>query len=306
MISEIEFKGWKRNLLLTDGTAELVVTLDVGPRILFAGPIGGKNLFCEFADQLGGSGEDEWKIRGGHRFWTAPEAEHSYSLDNVPVQYKKVSENAVEIASPAHPDHGWQKTLRITAEGKGRFTVLHTLTNSGAKPLEVTPWALSVMAPGGTAIIPQPPAKLHPMDNPPGTPVEMSDYLNNRRIVLWKYTHLDDPRLTTGKEFWFVRHEPNSLAIKFGLHFQEGWVAYQLGDQYFAKTVPAPGGDYPDDGSNFELFTNADILELETLAPLGAIPVGGSRTHEETWQIGTLTESITNVPAARAFFASLK
>ncbi|SDU27254.1 hypothetical protein SAMN05444156_2987 [Verrucomicrobium sp. GAS474] len=306
MISEIEFKGWKRNLRLNDGIAELVITLDVGPRILHAAPIGGKNLFCEFPDQIGRAGEEEWKIRGGHRFWTAPENEESYTPDNVPVDYRKIDDNTVEIASPAQSDHGWQKTLRIASLGNGRFTVLHTLTNSGTKPLEVTPWALSVMAPGGTAVLPQSAPKLHPLDNPPGTPVNVDDYQSNRRVVLWKYSHLNDPRLTLEKEFWFVRHEADSKCFKMGLHFQEKWVAYQLGNHYFAKTVPAPGGTYPDDGSNFELFTNKDILELETLAPLGPLPVGASRSHEETWQIGTLSESITTVAGAKAFFATLK
>ncbi|HEY8965418.1 MAG TPA: hypothetical protein VIM58_03175, partial [Candidatus Methylacidiphilales bacterium] len=194
MISEIAFKGWKRNLRIADGTAELVVTLDVGPRILHAAPLGGKNLFCEFADQLGGSGEAEWKIRGGHRFWTSPENEATYEFDNVPVDYRKVADNAVEIAT-VNAASGWEKVLRITSEGHGRFTVNHTLKNVGNAPLATTPWALSVMAPGGVAVIPQPAPGLHPLDQPPGTPTNVDDFQPNRGVVLWPYTHLNDPRL---------------------------------------------------------------------------------------------------------------
>ena len=40
-------------------------------------------------------------IRGGHRFWTAPEGDHSYELDNSPVTWKKLGEAAVEISQPA-------------------------------------------------------------------------------------------------------------------------------------------------------------------------------------------------------------
>src|SRR5471030_2288647 len=103
MIQEIPYAGWKRNLRLRGPTTELVITLDVGPRILRYACHDAPNVFVEMPEQLGGSGEDEWMIRGGHRFWTAPEADHSYELDNVPVDYKKIGEAGIEISSPVSP-----------------------------------------------------------------------------------------------------------------------------------------------------------------------------------------------------------
>ena len=304
MFSEVSYAGWKRNLKIADGTAELVVTLDVGPRILFGAPAGGKNLFAEIPAQLGGSGEDKWMIRGGHRFWTAPENDESYALDNVPVDYRQVDAKTIEIASPASP-FGWQKTLRLAAEGQGRFTVTHTLLNSGTKPIDATPWALSVMAPGGVATIPQPAFVPHPLDLPPGAPFTNDDLQCNRKVVLWKYTRLDDPRFTLGREFWHIAHRTGCGATKFGLLYS-GKVAYQLGNAVFAKTVPlVPGGLYPDDGVNFELFSNDDILELETLAPLAPLAPGQSRVHTETWQIGKWDQPLTAPGEAKKFFESL-
>jgi hypothetical protein len=307
MIQEVPYGGWERNLRLDDGEAELVVTLDVGPRILFAAPKGGRNLFAEVIDHLGKCGEKEWKIRGGHRFWTAPENEATYAPDNEPISYTAIPDG-FSIASPPS-EHGWQKTLSLVSTGKGRFTVTHTLHNHAAEPIAVCPWALSVMAPGGTAILPQPAPKLHPNDLPPGTPFTTDDFQANRRIVLWKYTHLNDPRFRLEPAYWFISQhvQPETKAAKFGLRFREGWVAYQLGNAFFAKTVPeAPGADYPDDGSNFELYTDKGILELETLAPLGVIPPGESRTHVETWKIGKWDEPVTSVEAADRFFAMVR
>ena len=91
MIQEIPYAGWKRNLRIQGPTTELVITLDVGPRIIRYAFPDDKNVFVELPEQMGGSGEKEWMIRGGHRFWTAPEGDHSYELDNEPVTWKKLS-----------------------------------------------------------------------------------------------------------------------------------------------------------------------------------------------------------------------
>jgi hypothetical protein len=49
-------------------------------------------------------------------------------------------------------------------------------------------------------------------------------------------------------------------------------------------------GIYPDMGVNFEVFTNHEMLELETLGPMEAIPPKGKIVHPETWTL------IRNVP----------
>src|SRR3984885_12725778 len=100
MIQEIPYAGWKRNLRIKGRTTELIITLEVGPRIIRYAFHDDKNVFVELPEQMGGSGEKEWMIRGGHRFWTAPEGDHSYDLDNSPVQWKKISENEIEVDQP--------------------------------------------------------------------------------------------------------------------------------------------------------------------------------------------------------------
>ena len=70
MTQEIPYAGWKRNLRLQGTTTELVITLDVELRIIRYAFPGDKNVFVELPEQMGGSGETEWMIRGGHRLWT--------------------------------------------------------------------------------------------------------------------------------------------------------------------------------------------------------------------------------------------
>src|SRR5262245_44425478 len=91
-IEVVDYKGWKNNLKLSNGESELVITLDVGPRIIRYGFRGGPNVFKEFDEQIGKSGEKEWMIRGGHRLWHAPEeVRRTYELDNSPVKWEKLN-----------------------------------------------------------------------------------------------------------------------------------------------------------------------------------------------------------------------
>ncbi|HSI83768.1 MAG: hypothetical protein ACAI35_08490 [Candidatus Methylacidiphilales bacterium] len=323
-IEEVPFGGWAKNLRLANESVELIVTLDVGPRILRFAPLGGRNVFAEFPGMLGGIGESEWMIRGGHRLWTAPEGPHSYAPDNVPVSYSRPDDTSVEIES-ANEEYGFTKTLNIELQPStkhssgtklgGRVKVTHTLTNSGGKPLDITPWSLSVMAPGGVAIVPQPAFKFHPTEDPALKPVDPAapkpavnydDFLPNRNLVLWPFTVLNDPRFTLGRDFWVVRQQVGAPATKFGILHQEDWVSYQLGDVVFSKKVPyVPGAAYPDGGVNFELFSNTEILELECLAPLGTLQPGDSRTLVELWRLDAAPGDMAQPEVAAAYYKAI-
>src|SRR5689334_6210153 len=72
-IEKIQYRGWPNCYRISNGEVELVVTTDVGPRIMRYGFVGGPNVFKEFEEQMGKSGEPTWQPRGGHRLWIAPE-----------------------------------------------------------------------------------------------------------------------------------------------------------------------------------------------------------------------------------------
>ncbi len=306
MIQEIPYAGWKRNLRLQGRTTELVITLDVGPRVIRYAFQDGQNVFVEMPAQLGGSGEKSWMIRGGHRFWTAPEADHSYDLDNGPVDYKKLGDNAVEVVQPAS-SFGFQKTLRVELLEDETVRLTHLLTNVGATLLDLSPWTLTVMAPGGTALIPQPRLDLHPSEFPEGRQTEPVDFLPNRELVLWPFTDLTDGRFAFSENFLRVSWQAGRPATKIGLKLPTGWVAYQnKGDAVFAKHFSYdPALPYPDRGSNFELFTNIDIFELESLAPALPLQPGATVGHVEHWALRKSTADLRAEGAANDFFAQL-
>jgi hypothetical protein len=74
---------------------------------------------------------------------------------------------------------------------------------------------------------------------------------------------------------------------KIGLRNTAGWGLYELNGEVFVKRAAFdPAAAYPDFGSSFETFTNAEMLEVETLGPVSVLAArGGTVEHTETWSL---------------------
>lgn len=275
-VKTIAYRGWEHNIRLSNRQVELVITQDVGPRIVRFGFIGGQNVFGEIAEQMGGSGEKKWMIRGGHRLWLAPEeSPKSYELDNAPLETRKISGGIRTIQAPGPCAHV-QKTMDITlVDQRNEVTIVHRLTNRGRRSITLAPWALTVMAQRGMAIIPLP-KKV--------TPVVC--LTNTQNWSLWDYTDLSDPRWRIGEKYILFRQDPRRNPNKIGLAHREGWVAYLRAGLLFIKRFKRiPGAIYPDSDVNFETYANQQILELESLGPLITLATGQTVAHREKWTL---------------------
>jgi hypothetical protein len=288
-VDKVDYKGWKNNLRLANADAELIVTLDVGPRVISFRPTNGTNVFKEYADQLGGSGETEWQMRGGHRLWAGPEdLTRTYALDNGPVQSKAIGPGAVRLTQSPDAGYGIQKEIDLTLAEKGsRVTVVHRITNVGDKPTSLAPWALTVMAQGGMEIIPLPPKRPHP--GPPKNARSAADYAPDQTMILWPFFDFTDPRWKFGKHYLTLRQDPKATGpTKIGLAHRGGWVGYLLGSTLFVKRFAFQDGKpYPDGGVNFETFTNADMLEIESLGPVTKLDPSAKVELTEEWELFT-------------------
>jgi hypothetical protein len=272
----VEFNGWMRNVRLANGQVELIVTQDVGPRVIRFGYIGEQNLFAEIEGHQGGVDEDEWMLRGGHRLWVAPEIKpDTYELDNTPITIEAI-ENGIRTRQAPGPLSGVAKSMDIAlSPDSTQVTVLHTLQNAGQKTVAVAPWALSVMAPDGMAVIPLPPKEAH-----------TSRLTHNQEWSIWPYTDLADARWTFGTRYVFFRQDRTKGPTKIGMAHREGWVGYLLGEFLFIKRFERiSGASYPDGGVNFETFSNEDFLEVESLGRLVALEPDESVSHEEQWEL---------------------
>lgn len=278
------YGGWQRNLRFANATTELIVSLEVGPRIISYRLLDRENILKNYPDQIGQANEDEWLIRGGHRLWIAPEDEKvTYHWDNEPVEHEENSDGSITFFSRQFEPIRLTKELRIRlAEDGSRVDILHTARNEGDEPLQLATWGLTVMEPDGLEILPHPPMGSHP-----------EDLLPNRALILWPYTDLTDPRLHLGRHFITLRQSPDLGPIKFGLAHRPGWAAYLWGNSLFLKSFPyEEGAVYPDFGCNFETFTNQTMLEVESLGVLAELGPGESTSHPETWHIFPLDEPL--------------
>lgn len=276
VIETIEYGGWPNCIRVSNGEIEIVATTDVGPRIIRVGFVGGQNLFKNYADVLGRTGDAEWHNYGGHRLWHAPEIfPRTYAPDNEPVQH--AWDGHTLVLGNSEGDNGLDKEMRVTVSPTSpSVEVVHRIANRGPWACELAPWALSVMAPGGRAIYPQEEFLPHPDVLVPARP-----------LVLWHFTDMSDPRWTWGRRYIQLRQDVTATTKqKLGLLNKQGWAAYLLnGDALIIRYPYDPAARYADIGCNTETYTDPEMLEVETLGSLTRLEPGDHVEHVESWSL---------------------
>ncbi len=275
MQEHFSFAGWPNCIRLSNGSIELIITTDIGPRILRFGFINEQNMFYVSPSEKGKTGGDEWHLYGGHRFWLAPEImPRTYSPDNTPVSYSWDGKT-LKLVQDIEPETKTVKEIEIRLfPEKNEVEVLHRLINKGKSEVELAPWAISACAAGGRAIVPHEPY------------IDPADFmLPARPIVLWAYTKMNDPRYSWGEKFIIARQDTSiSSETKIGVLNKQQWAAYYLNGFLFTKKFEYNADAlYTDYGCNNEIYINGDFLEVETLGPVSRIAPEDSVEHLEHW-----------------------
>ncbi len=280
----IQYEGFGKCVELCNGIVRVVATLEFGPRIIRYSFAEGENMFFENPDKsFGDGGEDfdryygkgaAWYIYGGHRLWTSPEIlPRTTYPDNDPVSYE-LTESGVILTPPIQKWNQIGYVIEITlSENSSDVTVSHRITNHGPWDISLAPWPITVMAPGGTEVIPQPDV--------------VNGCLSNRQLALWAYTKLNDPRVSWQHKFIVLKQDPTVDApFKFGINSQHGYALYfNHGDVFIKRFDLVENGTYPDGGMSYETYTNKLFLEMESLGELQSIAPGNSITHNEYWAL---------------------
>jgi hypothetical protein len=278
------YHGWPNSYRLATPFLEARVVTAIGPRIMELRTADGTNLFHVRDAELGHSGESEWMFRGGWRLWVAPETRaKTYVPDNAPCAVE-VDGGVLRVSGPPQPAAGIQKIVEL--EPAADAPCLHVrsrIRNISTAPVTYAAWSLSVMRPGGRAFAP---LDVGPLDAFDAT----------RKLILWSYTELADPRYRFGDRLVQIDHTrvrpaPASTArrddeSKIGVDSAQGWAAYLVDRTLYLKRFPyQPGAPYPDGGATIELYSSAEFLEVENLSPLTTIQPGGELVYPEDWWI---------------------
>jgi uncharacterized protein DUF4380 len=286
-IAKEDFHGWPNTYRLSNGIVAARVVTDVGPRIMDFRPAGGANLL-HTREGVGGAGEDKYMFRGGWRLWIAPErTETTYALDNSACQVELVGDTTLRVTAPPQPAAGIQKQVEVTLKpGEPRLRITSRIKNVSDHPLTYAAWSLPVLAPGGRAFLPLDIGSLTAFDA-------------TRRLILWSYAKLADPRYHCADRLVQIDHTRVQAApaaqtgrhrdeSKIGVDSSQGWQAYLLHGTLYLKRFPHdPAGQYPDGGATMEVYSNHEFLELEHLGPLTTIAPGEEIVFPEDWWLFT-------------------
>lgn len=279
-LEKTPFGGWPNCYCYSNNKIELIITTDVGPRIIHYGWKGGENQFVVFPETSGKTGGDQWQLYGGHRLWNAPEHfPNSYYPDNGPIEIKE-EKGFIRLVQPVETTTLIQKEIDIyLSEESEKAKVIHRLRNCAKELKGLAPWSITALTPGGIGIIPFVLNKENPAPKP------------SLVFSAWDYTDVADNRIQWMSACLLVRQDTSKTRwLKVGLNSPQGMMAYLRGSDLFIKKFATfPGQKYADNGSIEECWTNDRYLELEALAPIQMIEPGQAVEHTETWSLLKLT-----------------
>jgi hypothetical protein len=281
MLERFSYRGWNNAYRLSNGVVDLIVTADIGPRILFYGFRNGENLLHEVEDDAGRTGGSEFRLYGGHRLWVSPEVARTYYPDNAPVEVSQHG-NATRFTARREelpPGTNLQKEIEIELAVTGsQVRITQRIKNDDTHSTTLAPWSPTMMGAGGRVILPL----------SPRIAMDKDHYLPVGAFGIWSFTDFADPRWVLGTSYIQLRQLANPQG-RFkeqmgGIYNSAGWGAYfRQGYLFVKRAAVISGARYPDFGCNFEVFTNPDFIELETLGPLVELRPGEVVEHVEHW-----------------------
>lgn len=288
-IAKIVHSEYGNCLKMANGAAELLITLDYGPRIMHLSLAGGKNLMYNAPkDTVIGEGPlfdktffkgAKCLLRGGHRLWRSPEISPDTCYpDNDPVEYS-IEGNTVKLTCVPQVHNNVQYHFEITMDAsEPKITLVHHITNVSADKMTFAPWSITMMGKSGLEIVP-----MNTKD---------TGLLANRTISVWSYANLGCKRVAFHDHYFTLQQNPEiSRAFKIGFDNEAGWAAYINHETLFVKRYNhVIGGSYPDNGCSYETYTNNEFLEMETLGELKEVAPSETLTHTEYWSLKAVNE----------------
>ncbi|MDY3793084.1 MAG: hypothetical protein SOZ56_11515 [Oscillospiraceae bacterium] len=273
-VSKRQYKNFGNCIFLDNGVITLGATVDVGPRIIYFSLNGKENVLFEdterrFTEPAGEYGC--WVAYGGHRIWCAPEVNpETYYPDNGIVSYS-INENELILKPPVTP-FGKEFTIIVEMDDTAPVVKLtHKIKNISEDDAEFAPWSVTSLSDGGVCMIP--------------LNTDKRGYLPNRVMSLWDYSDIYDSRFRMSNSEVRIRQDCFiRKAFKAGFNLEDGFAAYAVKDQIFAKCIPEyKDVCYPDYSCNFEVYTNNLFLECELLGEKRRYACNEEAVISEQW-----------------------
>lgn len=277
--SEVKYKGL-RCIQIIFKEMMLIVSVELGPRILYYGPKDGSFTPIFVADDVAVK-DGVWHNRGGSFLWVAPETDNiaTYYPDEHEVIVVEQTDHRLHLAA-IEPENYLKKHITIEWSVYADYEITYWLENVGNRPFIGAPWAISAVIKNGRGVIPI----LSRKDQP--------SYLTpDETFVPWRYFNHNDGRFNWGNRYLMMDYTEGFKSNKFG-YFPALWVGHITETHFFVKSVVVVHKDrkYVDRGANAMIYTDGTTpfkhSEIESQGPEDTIMPGESGTlHRERWHL---------------------
>jgi hypothetical protein len=241
------------------------------------GLAGGESILAQTPDAKWDSGHGTFELLGGHRLWWAPETPECSVPDSMGLGLTAVGGGrspGVLMTGAVEAATGLRKVIEARLDpASAAASLRHVFVNEGTRTIELSPWPITQLLPGGKVTVKLPPR----VDEHIVTP--------NQLVVLWPYASWSDQRLSITDGLLTINATPGP-PFKIGCFSPTGVASYLRDGLLFVKRFDA-AADRPhaDMGCNVEIYADQDGLELESLGPLVSLAPGESVAHDERWEL---------------------
>lgn len=268
----LEYKNFGKCVQFEENGMIVMVTIDVGPRIIYFGDKQ-NNILKEDLERkvqvYNDAYKDNWYLYGGHRLWKSPENICTYVADNNPVSYR-LKEYGGTFISNIDPKFDYILDISIK---KNKVYIENTIVSKSKNIESIAAWALTVMDIGGELTV--------------NLNKKMDDLNPQQNLVIWPYTDIYDERIKISKEKLIIQQKSGLEPLKLGLFLNTPEAEYSLKGMKFKCKFKEENttGKYGDFMSNMEIYTSGDILEIEGLSSMRDLKCGESVTLYEEWSL---------------------
>lgn len=304
-VSEIEYRGWKNSIQITNGHARLVVVPAIG-RIMHYGLAEGGNILWSdpslHGQKLSGepnkneAGRYIWTNFGGDKVWPNEQGDfkkingYSWPPDHWfdgGAHEIKILHDGVVITSPVSDYNGARSVREIRLAPTGTRVMIHQRIEKKKKarvePIRYTIWNVTQIVPPQQVLY-----RLNPLSQ---------FYLGYHAFESNRETAIRNFRVE-GSVGVFVPDESNCQ--KTGAD-SDHWLAAVVDNiviaQFFDRDATRT---YPDGGLSAEVFTCPEYTELELLSPLTYLEVGQVLQNSIAWELHYLADDFKSVEQRKA------
>lgn len=272
--------GWKRSLTIANGTVEAVVVPAIG-RVLQFRLAGQGSPFWEDPALRGQSPDPQsadWLNFGGDKSWPAPQADWPkqtprawpppVGFDASPVDFA-FRRDAIVLRSPVDPHYGIQVERVISLDHERPvMTIVTHYDKVEGDPVRVSVWIITQLSDPVAVFAPVPARSRFP-----------EGYQRQSGDVLPADLAVEGGLLSLRRD--------RARSTKIGLDTDRLlWVGES--QMLLVESPRVVGGDYPDEQSSAEIYTNPDpkaYVELETLGPLRDLRIGDRLSQTNTYSL---------------------